>query len=205
MAEKKPAEQNAGVPAKAWIKLAVEMGPLLIFFGTYIFAPRFGADDAIYPATGAFMVAMTAALIASWRLEGKIAPMLWVSGGLVLVMGGLTLILADKTFIYMKPTLTNGLFASALLGGVIFRTPVMKLLFQAAFPPISQKGWLTLSRNWGLYFLFLAVLNEIMWRNFSEEIWVYYKTWAILPLTIAFAASQYPVMTRHYAEGEASG
>ena len=200
MAETDTAD-DAAKSETPWVKLAVEMGPLLLFFGTYVLAPRFGFEDAIYLATGVFMVAMVTALITSWRMEGKIAPMLWVSGTLVLVMGGLTLILADKTFIYMKPTLTNGLFSSVLLGGLLFGKPMLKPVFKAAFPPIEEDGWKALSRNWGLFFLSLAILNEIMWRSFSEQTWVLYKTWGVLPLTFGFMMTQFPVMKRHMPSG----
>lgn len=187
--------------ARTYLKMGIEVGPLILFFATYVLAPKFGveAGRALYPATAVFMGAMALALFGSWRLEGKIAPMLFVSGGLVLVMGGLTLLLENKTFIYMKPTLTNGLFSATLLTGLLFGRPLLKPIFQAAFPPIEDKGWKRLSRNWGLFFLSLAVINEIMWRNFSEEIWVAYKTWGVFPLTIVFMASQYPVMKNHYA------
>ena len=181
----------------ATVKLLIEMGPLLVFFGTYFLAPRFGVDDAIFPATGLFMIATTASIIASWRIEGKVAPMLWVSSGIVIVMGGLTLALHDDTFIKMKPTIVNAIFATTIIGSLMVDRPVLKPLFQAAFPPITHAGWRELSRNWALFFLLLAVLNEVIWRNFSEAFWVAFKVWGNMPLTFAMALYQIRVMNRN--------
>lgn len=192
----KPAE-NPG------IKIAVEMGPLLLFFGTYMFGPRLlgvSDQDALFPATAVFIVAMIASIIASWRITGGVPPMLWVSGGVVVITGSLTLILHDKTFIFMKPTIVNGLFSSAILGGLLAGRSVMKMLFQAAFPPISDRGWFLLSRNWGCFFLFLAILNEVVWRTQTETFWVSFKVWGVLPLTLGFMLTQLPVMNRHLAD-----
>ncbi|MBB4212339.1 intracellular septation protein [Rhodothalassium salexigens DSM 2132] len=191
----------------ATLKLTIEMGPLIVFFGTYFLAPRFGVADPIFPATGLFMIATTAAMIASWRIEGKIAPMLWVSSGVVIVMGGLTLILHDDTFIKMKPTIVNSIFALTIIGSLMVDRPVLKPLFQSAFPPITHRGWRELSRNWAAFFLFLALLNETIWRNFSEEFWVAFKVWGNIPLTFAMALYQVRVMNRNLdrAEDDAPG
>ena len=176
--------QNPGV------KLAVEMGPLLVFFGTYFLIDLFAA-------TAAFMVAMAASMIASWRLVGHIPPMLWVSGGVVAVMGGLTLYLQDELFIKLKPTIVNSIFSVTLLIGLAMKRPLLKTLFEMAFPPIDDAGWFKLTRNWALFFAFLAVLNEVIWRIFSEEFWVSFKVWGVMPITFTFALSQIPVMNKH--------
>ena len=176
--------QNPGV------KLAVEMGPLLVFFGTYFLID-------IFAATAAFMVAMATSMIISWRLVGHIAPMLWVSGGVVAVMGGLTLYLQDELFIKLKPTIVNTIFSVTLFIGLAMKRPLLKTLFEMAFPPIDETGWFKLTRNWAFFFAFLAVLNEVVWRNFSEEFWVSFKVWGVMPITFTFAMLQLPVMNKH--------
>ncbi len=193
---------------KPWLKLIIEAGPLVVFFvvngrgglpelrGLWLAAdaaPTFG--QSLFEATGAFMVVTIIALFAGWFLERRLPTLPLVSGAFVLVFGGLTLALADETFIKLKPTLVNGLFAVILLGGLFFKRTLLKPLFGSAFQ-LNDEGWRTLTLRWGVFFVFLAILNEIVWRNFSTDFWVAFKLFGVLPLTVVFAGSQTPLILR---------
>ena len=182
----KPAENG-------WTKFAIELGPLLVFFGCF-----YGFD--IYVATGAFMVAITASIYASWKLTGKVTPMLWVTAVVVLFFGGLTLFLHDERFIKMKPTLVNGIFAAVLFAGLAMGKSYLQMLMQAAFPPMHTEGWMKLTRNWAAFFVAMAILNEIIWRSFSTEFWVNFKVAGFLPLSIVFMLSQVPLILKYQIE-----
>lgn len=178
------------------LKLALELGPLGVFF----FAnSRFD----IFTATAAFMVAMLVSLAISWVLTRRLAVMPVVTGVVVLVFGGLTLILHDETFIKMKPTIVNGLFAAVLLGGLLFGKALLGYVFDGAFR-LDDEGWRKLTLRWGLFFVVLAVLNEAVWRTQSTDFWVAFKVWGILPLTLIFSAAQLPLLTRHSLDKDAS-
>lgn len=171
------------------LKLLLELGPLLVFF----FANgRFG----IFTATGAFMAAMAVALIASWLINRRLAVMPLVTGVVVAIFGTLTLVLHDDTFIKMKPTIVNTLFGGALLGGLFFGKTLLGYVFDGAFH-LDDAGWRKLTIRWGVFFLLLAVLNEVIWRTQTTEFWVAFKVWGIMPLTIVFSAAQLPLLTRH--------
>lgn len=170
-------------------KLALETGPLGIFFLTYWLA-------GIFWATGSLMIATAISLAVSWRLYGRVPVMPLVSGFCVLVFGGLTLLLQDEVFIKMKPTIVNMLFASVLFGGLVFGQSLLKYLFGEVFQ-LSEEGWRQLTVRWGLFFVCLAVLNELVWRNFSEEFWVSFKVFGILPLSMVFALSQVGLIKRY--------
>ncbi|CAI9414727.1 Intracellular septation protein [Pleomorphomonas sp. T1.2MG-36] len=175
-----------------WLKLALELGPLLVFF----FANgRFG----IFAATGAFMAAMAVALIASWAINRRLAIMPLVTGIVVAIFGTLTLILHDDTFIKMKPTIVNTLFGGALLGGLFFGKTLLGYVFDGAFH-LDEQGWRKLTIRWGLFFLLLAVLNELIWRTQTTEFWVAFKVWGIMPLTLLFSIAQLPLLSRHAIE-----
>ncbi|MCJ8143981.1 septation protein A [Ancylobacter sp. A5.8] len=174
------------------MKFALELGPLVVFF---IANGRAG----IYVATAAFMVATLVALAAMWIIARKIAVMPLVSAGVVLVFGTLTLWLQDDHFIKMKPTMVNGLFALALLGGLYFKKPLLPYVLGDVFT-LTEEGWRRLTIRWGVFFLAMAVLNEIVWRSVSTDTWVTFKTFGYLPLTLVFAMAQVPLMTRHAAE-----
>lgn len=175
-----------------WLKLALELGPLLVFF----FANgRFG----IFVATGAFMAAMAVALVASWMINRRLAIMPLVTGVVVAVFGTLTLVLHDDTFIKMKPTIVNGLFGSALLGGLFFGKTLLGYVFDGAFH-LDQAGWRKLTVRWGLFFFLLAILNELIWRTQTTEFWIAFKVWGIMPLTLLFSIAQLPLLSRHAIE-----
>jgi intracellular septation protein len=173
----------------AWGKLALEAGPLAIFF---IMNSRFG----IFPATQAFIIASLAALAILWWRERRLALMPLLSAVVVLLFGGLTLWLEDALFIKLKPTIVNLLCAGALLGGQLFGRNLLKPVFGAHFK-LTERGWQILSRRWGGFFLLLAALNEIVWRTQSTDMWVNFKVFAILPLTIIFSLCQMPILLRY--------
>ncbi len=179
-----------------WLKLALELGPLGVFF----FAnARFG----IYAATGAFMVAIVLALSASWVLTRRLAVMPLVTAMVVLVFGGLTLALQDEVFIKMKPTIVNLLFAGVLLGGLAFGRALLGYVFDSLFK-LDEEGRRRLTLRWGLFFILLAALNEIVWRNFSTDAWVSFKVFGIFPLTVAFTLFQMPLIQRHSLDRKAT-
>jgi intracellular septation protein len=177
------------------IKLGLELGPLVLFF---IMNGR--AD--IFVATAWFMAAMVVSLALSWLLLKKIAVMPLVTGVVVLIFGGLTLWLQDDTFIKMKPTITNSLFAAALLGGLAFGQPLLKYVFGDVYK-LRPEGWWRMTLNWGLFFVLLAVINEVVWRSFDTDFWVAFKVWGVMPLTVLFSMSQLPLLQK-YAPDEAT-
>lgn len=201
-------EREPGDPRKTEInpllKLALELGPLLIFFfanlrGEWLIDifPALGSiGDPIFLATFLFMIATCIALAVSWILTRSLPMMPLVSGAVVLVFGALTLYLQDEIFIKMKPTIVNGLFAAVLLGGLMFGKALLGYAFEAAFK-LDAEGWRKLTLRWGLFFVFLAILNEVVWRNFSTDFWVAFKVWGTMPITIAFTLSQMPLIMRH--------
>jgi intracellular septation protein len=142
------------------------------------------------------MLATVAALVASWRLLGRVTAVPMVTAVLVVVFGGLTFYLDDPSFIKLKPTIINLLFSGALVVGLATGRPLLKLLLGEAFQ-LSEQGWRKLTVRWALFFFALAILNEIVWRNFSESAWVNFKVFGIVPLTILFAMAQIPLIKRY--------
>ena len=171
------------------LKLALEMGPLVVFFLTNA---RFG----IFPGTAAFMTATIIALAVSYAIARTIPIMPLVTAVFVLVFGGLTLYLADETFIKLKPTIVNLMFAAILLGGLVTGRLFIKLILEAAFQ-LSDRGWLLLTRAWIGFFVFLAGLNEVVWRSFPTDTWVNFKVFGVMPLTLLFSFALLPVIMRH--------
>lgn len=179
------------------LKLAVEVGPLLAFFGTYLIAKgQVGPKDGMIWATGFFVVATVISLAISYTVERKVQPMTLVTAVLVVVLGGLTIYLDDETFIKRKPTFVSGAMGSVLLGGLLVGRPLVKHIFGSALQ-LDDDGWKTLTLRWGLFFLLLAVMNEIVWRRLSTDAWITYKTFGILPLTFVFLLCQGPLIERH--------
>jgi intracellular septation protein len=184
-------------------QLLIDVGPLLVFFAVNFLAPVPPALK-IFVATGAFMAAMVAAMLYSAIRFHRISPMLWFSGVLVIVMGGITLWLHDETFIKMKPTIYY-VFVSALLAfGLIKDKPLLKRVLGTAYPGLDEEGWRKLTRNWAVFFICLAVLNEAVWRNSSTNFWIGFKIWGAIPLTFLFAAANIPMLLRHGLSKEAA-
>jgi len=173
-------------------KLLLELGPLVVFF----FA---NARFDIFVATAAFMVAITVSLVASYALTKRLAIMPVVTGVVVLVFGTLTLFLHDDVFIKMKPTIVNALFGTVLLGGLAFGRSLLGYVFDSVFR-LDAEGWRKLTFRWGLFFFALAILNEVVWRNFSTDFWVSFKVFGIMPLTVIFTLTQMPLINRHATE-----
>jgi intracellular septation protein len=185
-------ERPANPPINPLVKLALEFAPLALFF---IANGRLG----IFGATGVFMVAILVSLAVSYALTGKLPVMASVSAVLVLVFGGLTLALHDATFFKMKPTIVNTLFGLTLLGGLAFDKPLLPLVLDQVLS-LTPVGWRKLTWRWAMFFFFLAALNEIVWRNFSEDFWVNFKVFGTMPLTLIFALSQTPLILRYGEE-----
>jgi intracellular septation protein len=177
-------------------QLLIDVGPLLFFFAANFFAPVPQALK-IFVATGAFMAAMVAAMIYSALRLGRISPMLWFSGVLVVVMGGITLWLHNDTFIKMKPTLYYLLVTAILAFGLVKDKPLLKRVLGSAYPGLDEEGWRKLTRNWAVFFAAMALLNEAVWRNSSTDFWVGFKLWGAIPLTFLFAAANIPMLLRH--------
>jgi intracellular septation protein len=174
------------------LKLAFDLGPLVLFF----FAnSRYG----IFVATATFMVAVIAALAASYVLTRQLPIMPVVTAIIVIVFGGLTLILHNDVFIKIKPTILYALFGAVLLGGLAFGKSFLGVLFDSLFQ-LTEEGWRKLTWRWAIFFLALAVLNEIVWRNTSTDVWVEFKVFGFLPLTLLFGALQYPLLRKYAAE-----
>ncbi|MFO0389166.1 MAG: septation protein A [Alphaproteobacteria bacterium] len=176
------------------LRLALDLGPLLVFFLAYRF-------HGLLAATAALIVFTCISLTVTYLIEKKIAVMPLVSGIAVAVFGGMTLLLQDELFIKMKPTIVNMLFATILLGGVYFKKPLIKYLLGEAMQ-LEDKGWMILSRRWGIYFMFLAALNEFIWRNFSLDFWVNFKVFGMFTCTIIFTMSQIPLIKKYWIEPE---
>lgn len=173
-------------------KLATELGPLIVFFVA-------NAKFNLFVATGAFMVAIVAAMIASYVVVRHVPMMAIVTAVIVLVFGTLTLVLHDETFIKVKPTIIYGLFAAILGGGLLFGRSFIAILFNQMFN-LTPKGWRILTMRWALFFLGMAALNEVIWRTQSTDFWVAFKAFGALPLTMIFAISQMPVIKRYHLE-----
>ena len=170
-------------------KLATELGPLLVFFFV-------NAKFNLFAATGAFMVAVIAAMIASYVVTRHVPIMTIVTAVVVVVFGTLTLVLHDETFIKMKPTIIYALFAGVLGGGLLFGRSFIAIMFDQMFN-LTPAGWRALTLRWAIWFAAMAVLNEIIWRTQSTEFWVAFKVFGMVPLTMAFALTQMPLIKRH--------
>jgi intracellular septation protein len=178
----KPAQQPL-------VKLALDLGPLIVFFvGFFLFG--------IYGATAAFMVAVLTSLALGYMRERKLSPMPLFTAALVVVFGGLTLYLKNDTFIKMKPTVLYAFIGMLLLGGLAFNRLFIKYVFAQAFD-LSEQGWRKLTWRWALFALALAIANEVVWRNYSNTVWVLVHVWVFMALTFLFALAQTPLVLRH--------
>ncbi|MCM8730121.1 inner membrane-spanning protein YciB [Hephaestia sp. GCM10023244] len=200
------------------MRMAVDYAPLVVFFVVNFLVPAEvamrivagatpfldGVDKLgavviarIILATASFVLATIAALIVSRIKLGRISPMLWISGVLVLVFGGLTIYFHDPRFIQLKPTILYAMFAGVLGFGLMTGRPLLEALLGAAYPGLNALGWRKLTRNWAVFFVAMALLNEIVWRSTSWDFWVGFKLWGALPLTLLFAVANVPMLMRH--------
>ncbi len=204
------------------LKFALEIGPLAVFFLAFTYGERLlgvpGVGDAmtalvgekaangqtgpIFLATAVFMVAIIASLSISWSLTRHLPRMAVVTGIVVAVFGGLTLALQDETFIKMKPTIVNGIFALILGFGLFVQGRSYLKYLMGEMLPMDDEGWRKLTQRWILFFIFMGCLNEVVWRTQTTEFWVSFKTFGNLPLTLVFVFAQTPLMKRHMIEGE---
>jgi len=180
----KPEAPGAGA------RLLIDLGPLLVFFVANFWR-------GIFTATIAFMVAISAAMIVSQLRYKHISPMLWFSGVLVLVLGGVTLWLHDETFIKMKPTLVYISLGLVLLFGLLTGRNLLQSVLGSAYPGLNPEGWRKLTRNWVVFFLAMAAVNEAVWRATTTDFWVAFKLWFFLPVTFVFALANVPMLMRH--------
>lgn len=198
--------------------MAIDYGPLLVFFAVNFLAPAAATVQLVSAyapfmatldaesakviaraivATSAFVLATAIAIAVSKVKLGTISPMLWISGGLVLVFGGLTIWFHDPRFIQMKPTFVYAILSGVLLVGLIAGKPLLEGLMGSAYPGLSAAGWRVLTRNWVIFFAAMAVLNEAVWRSTSWNFWVGYKLWGAIPLTFLFVIANVPMLMRH--------
>ena len=173
-------------------KLATELGPLLVFFVA-------NAKFHLFVATGAFMLAIVAAMIASFVVTRHVPVMALVTGAIVIVFGTLTLVLHDETFIKVKPTIIYSLFAVTLGGGLLFGRSFIAIMFDQMFN-LTPQGWRILTFRWALFFFAMALLNEAIWRTQSTDFWVNFKVFGVTPLTMIFAVTQMPLIKRYHLE-----
>ncbi|MGF1501047.1 MAG: septation protein A [Paracoccaceae bacterium] len=210
-------------PVSPWLKLALEIGPLAVFFLSFQYGEEMlawpavaaglggligaealeGKTGPLFLATTTFMAAIAVSLSVSWALTRSLPRMAVVTAIVVAVFGGLTLILQDETFIKMKPTVVNGLFAIILGIGLVQGRSYLKYLMGETLP-LDDAGWMIFTRRWVGFFLFLAVLNEVIWRTQSDAFWVAFKTFGNLPLTLLFMLAQVPLLQRHLIEDESA-
>ena len=177
---------------KSFYKILIDIGPLAVFF---IFYTRSGLQASILP----FMLATVIAVLFSYILEKKIPIMPTVGAGIVLLFGGLTIYFDNDIFFKMKPTIINILFAVILYGGILINKPLLKYLLGAALK-LEETGWKILTQRWIGFFIALAVLNEIVWRTQSTDVWVNFKVFGILPITFIFTMTQFPLIKKYQIE-----
>jgi intracellular septation protein len=173
-----------------WLRPTLDYGPLAVFFAAYLVAD-------LMAATGAIIFASLAALILAWTVERRVPMIPVVTTMLIVVFGGLTLWLQDETFIKMKPTIVQVLFAAILLGGLMRGRSLLKPLLGAALPHMNDAAWRQLTLRYALFFLAMAVLNEVVWRTQSTDFWVSFKVFGLTGLTLLFILSQLPFLGRH--------
>jgi len=192
----KSAPLSQGPQRHHLMKLALEMGPLVLFF---LVNAKFG----IFPATGVLMAAVLIALAVSWFTFGKLPIMPVVTAVAVTVFGALTFWFDSEMFIKLKPTIVNSIFGAALLGGLALGKPLLPVVLDSMLH-LTEEGWKKLTFRWGVFFFVLAAINEIVWRTQTTDFWVSFKVFGVMPLTMLFAISQAPLIMRHELRGEAA-
>lgn len=182
-------------------RLVIDLGPLLVFFAVNFGGSSFGPAK-IFVATGAFMVAMMAALVFSAVRYKHISPLLLFSGVMVVILGGLTIWLHNETFIKVKPTIYYLVVAGLLAFGLATGRNLLKMVLGSAYPGLSEEGWRKLTINWAVFFAVMAGVNELVWRNTSTDFWIGFKIWGAIPATLLFAAANVPMLMRHGLAGD---
>ena len=182
-------------------KFLIDYGPIVIFVGTYHYLRRSNPEGAMLTAAGIFMIVAVIALIYSRLKTGKFSGILLLTTVIICITAGLAIFSGNKTVFYMKPTIVNGLFGLGVLGGVLFKKNVLKLMMGEALS-LPDKAWNHLAVRWGLFFFFCAGLNEFIWRTQSEEFWVNFKLAGFFPLTLIFTLTMVPYIMKH---GKVSG
>jgi intracellular septation protein len=211
MSERRPQTPDAKTSLRRFL---LEIGPLAVFFFTYVgwdyvFPPaepvKTGAlANSLMAATAVLMVAVVVSLALSYKWEKRVPLMPLVTAVMVVIFGGLTIILRDEIFIKMKPTIVNCLFAAALFVGLAFNKSFLHPLLGHSLQ-LNRHGWRVLTWRWAFFFVFLAILNEIIWRSFSTGFWVSFKAWGMFPLTLLFALAQVPLIQRNAPEAPQQG
>ena len=182
---------------KSFLKFLTDFGPLAIFFFYY-----YNSDKNLSVAIPPLIIATIIALIIVWLIEKKIPPMPLFSGILITFFGGLTIYFNDPIFIYIKPTIINILFALILFfGKYLTKEPIIKKIMGKSIP-LSDIGWEILNKRWMFFFFGLALLNEFIWRTQTEEFWVNFKVWGMLPITIIFTGFQIPLINKHKLDAQ---
>ncbi|TRD10437.1 septation protein IspZ [Erythrobacter insulae] len=189
-------------PKSGWLNLLVDYGPLLIFLAVFKLYPvpadtQFGEVAPVIYGTIAFMVAAVIALAFSKLKLGHVSPMLWLSTVLIVGFGALTIFFGDPRFVQLKPTIIYGIFGVALIAGFAMGKPLLKILLEAAFEGVDEHGWLKLSRNWGVFFLALAGLNEALVAYMTFEGWLWAKLWVFMPISLIFTMANIPMLLKH--------
>ena len=174
----------------AAMRIALDIGPLILFF---VANAKFG----IFTATALFMIAIVIAMAVSYALVRRVSVIQLFSAFMVIVMGGLTLWLHDESFIKLKPTIYYGFVAGLLGYGLATGKPMLQSVLGSAYPGLEPEGWRKLTRNWALFFVAMAIANELVWRNSTTQFWISYKLWGALPATMLFALANVPMLLRH--------
>jgi intracellular septation protein len=191
--------RKTGMPVRTapkWVKPTAEYGPLAAFFLAYLIY-------GLMPATAVLLATTLVALVLSLSFERRIPWMPVITAALVGLFGGLTLWFNDETFIKMKPTVVQAMFSAVLLGGLVFGKPLLKMVIGAAWP-MDDRGWRRLTFRYGVFFAAMAALNEVVWRTQSTDVWVTFKVFGLMALTLAFALAQAPLMSRHRLPDDAA-
>jgi intracellular septation protein len=179
-----------------WLKPAIDYGPLAVFFASYL-------TLGLMAATAALIAASLIALVLAWLLERRVPLVPLITAAIIVVFGGLTLWLQDETFIKMKPTIVQAIFALILLGGLAFGRPLLKPLLGPMMPPMSDRAWRQFTLRYALFFIAMAGLNELVWRSQSTDFWVTFKVFGLPALTILFILAQIPFVGRQTRLAEA--
>jgi len=191
----KPINEAASPPQKP-NNLWLDFGPLLIFFAAFQFFKRQNPDDAMLKAAGVFALAATLALIISWVKHKSVSGMLIFATLIIVLTAGLAIAFDNKAIFFIKPTIINALFGIAVIGGVLIKKNVIKMMMGSAFE-MQDIHWNKLAIRWGLFFFAMAALNEFIWRNYSEDFWASFKVFGFLPLTLVFTLTQLPFIQKH--------